>query len=105
MDLESSSTGTSLNQSHDFFAPGGATGRLLSRINDVGQVQRAVSEIGDLARETLAMVGYAALLFSRRAANHRLPHRRAADRLPADVSAACGARRSAAREALGRSRT
>ena len=41
------------------------TGRLLSRIsNDVGQVQQAVSETaGDLARETLALVGYAALLF------------------------------------------
>src|SRR6202049_1203779 len=37
----------------------------MSRINnDVGQVQQAVSETaGDLARETLALVGYAALLF------------------------------------------
>jgi subfamily B ATP-binding cassette protein MsbA len=53
-----------LNQSAGFFAHG-ATGRLLSRINnDVGQVQQAVSETaGDLARETLALVGYAALLF------------------------------------------
>src|SRR4029077_14555706 len=47
-----------------FFAHG-ATGRLLSRINnDVGQVQQAVSEtVGDLARESLALVGYAALLW------------------------------------------
>src|SRR6059036_44766 len=53
-----------LNQSAGFFAHG-ATGRLLSRINnDVGQVQQAVSETaGDLARESLALAGYAALLF------------------------------------------
>ena len=53
-----------LKQSAGFFAHG-ATGRLLSRINnDVGQVQQAVSETaGDLARETLALAGYAALLF------------------------------------------
>ena len=53
-----------LNQSAGFFAHG-ATGRLLSRINnDVGQVQQAVSETaGDLARETLALAGYAVLLF------------------------------------------
>src|SRR5581483_11925787 len=53
-----------LDQSASFFAHG-ATGRLLSRINnDVGQVQQAVSETaGDLARESLALVGYAALLF------------------------------------------
>jgi subfamily B ATP-binding cassette protein MsbA len=53
-----------LNQSAGFFAHG-ATGRLLSRINnDVGQVQQVVSEtIGDLARESLAVVGLSALLF------------------------------------------
>src|SRR5882762_4766807 len=53
-----------LGQSAGFFAHG-ATGRLLSRINnDVGQVQQAVSETaGDLARESLALVGYAGLLF------------------------------------------
>jgi subfamily B ATP-binding cassette protein MsbA len=53
-----------LGQSAGFFAHG-ATGRLLSRMNnDVGQVQQVVSETaGDLARETLALVGYAALLF------------------------------------------
>src|SRR5437899_5961408 len=52
-----------LGQSAGFFAHG-ATGRLLSRItNDVGQVQKAVSETaGDLARESLALVGYSALL-------------------------------------------
>jgi subfamily B ATP-binding cassette protein MsbA len=52
-----------LDQSAGFFAHG-ATGRLLSRINnDVGQVQQAVSETaGDLARESLALVGYSALL-------------------------------------------
>ena len=41
------------------------TGRLMSRItNDVALVQRAVSEtIGDLTRESLALLGFAALLF------------------------------------------
>ncbi|MCC7123234.1 MAG: ABC transporter ATP-binding protein [Acidobacteria bacterium] len=53
-----------LNQSAAFFATR-TTGQLLSRINnDVGQVQRAVAEtVGDLSRETLALVGYAGLLF------------------------------------------
>src|SRR5262245_20684286 len=53
-----------LGQSAGFFAHG-ATGRLLSRINnDVGQVQQVVSETaGDLARESLALVGFAALMF------------------------------------------
>ena len=53
-----------LGQSAGFFALQ-TTGRLMSRItNDVGQVQRAVSEtIGDLTRESLALVGFAALLF------------------------------------------
>jgi subfamily B ATP-binding cassette protein MsbA len=53
-----------LNQSAAFFARR-TTGGLLSRINnDVGQVHRAVAEtVGDLARESLALVGYAALLF------------------------------------------
>jgi subfamily B ATP-binding cassette protein MsbA len=52
-----------LGQSAGFFARR-TTGQLLSRIsNDVGQVQRAVSEtIGDLARESLTVIGYAALL-------------------------------------------
>ncbi len=53
-----------LGQSAAFFARR-TTGQLLSRINnDVAQVQRAVAEtVGDLARESLAVVGYAALLF------------------------------------------
>ena len=53
-----------LGQSASFFAER-STGELMSRINnDVGQVQQAVSETaGDLARETLALVGFAALLF------------------------------------------
>jgi subfamily B ATP-binding cassette protein MsbA len=53
-----------LGQSAAFFSLQ-TTGRLMSRItNDVGQVQRAVSEtLGDLARESLSLIGFAALLF------------------------------------------
>ncbi len=53
-----------LDQSADFFSQR-TTGQLMSRVtNDVTQVQQAVSEtIGDLLREGLALVGYAALLF------------------------------------------
>src|SRR5919197_1072245 len=53
-----------LGQSAAFFSTQ-TTGRLLSRIsNDVGQVQRSVSEtLGDLARESLTLVGITALLF------------------------------------------
>ncbi len=53
-----------LDQSAAFFARR-TTGQLLSRItNDVGQIQQAVSEtVGDLARESLALVGYVSLLF------------------------------------------
>jgi ATP-binding cassette, subfamily B, bacterial MsbA len=53
-----------LGQSVAFFALQ-TTGRLMSRItNDVALVQRAVSEtVGDLARESLALVGFAGLLF------------------------------------------
>ena len=53
-----------LDQSAAFFARR-AVGQLLSRINnDVGLIQRAVSEtIGDLARESLVLVGSVALLF------------------------------------------
>jgi subfamily B ATP-binding cassette protein MsbA len=53
-----------LNQSAAFFSSQ-TTGRLLSRItNDVGQIQYAVSEtVGDLLRESLSIVGYAAVLF------------------------------------------
>ena len=53
-----------LGQSAAFFSTQ-TSGRLMSRItNDVAQIQQAVSEtLGDLARETLALVGFAALLF------------------------------------------
>ncbi len=53
-----------LDQSAAFFSLQ-TTGRLMSRItNDVGQVQRAVSEtLGDLARESLSLVGFTALMF------------------------------------------
>jgi subfamily B ATP-binding cassette protein MsbA len=53
-----------LFQSAGFFARR-STGQLLSRVtNDVGQVQHAVSEtIGDLLQESLALVGYAFMLF------------------------------------------
>ena len=53
-----------LGQSAGFFARN-TTGQLMSRItNDVNQIQQVVSEtVGDLARESLALVGYAALLF------------------------------------------
>ncbi|MGE0449854.1 MAG: lipid A export permease/ATP-binding protein MsbA [Vicinamibacterales bacterium] len=64
MDLRNALYGHILGQSASFFASH-STGELMSRItNDVGQVQQAVSETaGDLARETLALVGFAALLF------------------------------------------
>jgi ATP-binding cassette, subfamily B, bacterial MsbA len=53
-----------LNQSATFFARR-SSGQLMSRItNDVGQIQQAVSEtVGDLLRESLALVGYVGLLF------------------------------------------
>jgi subfamily B ATP-binding cassette protein MsbA len=53
-----------LGQSAAFFSHN-SHGRLMSSItNDVGQVQRAVSEtVGDLARESMALVGFAAMLF------------------------------------------
>ncbi len=53
-----------LDQSAAFFSRR-TTGQLMSRItNDVAQVQQAVSEtIGDLLRESLALVAYAAYLF------------------------------------------
>ena len=53
-----------LGQSAGFFAQR-TTGQLMSRItNDVGQVQQAVSETaGDFSRESLALVGYAGLMF------------------------------------------
>ena len=54
-----------LNQSAAFFSRR-TSGQLVSRItNDVSQVQTAVSEtFADLIRESLAIVGYAVLLFS-----------------------------------------
>ena len=53
-----------LGQSAAFFSLQ-TTGRLMSRLtNDVSQVQRAVSDtIGDVARESLSLVGFAGLLF------------------------------------------
>lgn len=53
-----------LGQSAAFFSAR-TTGKLISRVtNDVSQIQQAVSEtLGDLARESLALVGFAALLF------------------------------------------
>ena len=53
-----------LGQSAAFFSVN-TSGRLMSRItNDVAQVQRAVSEtLGDLARESLALLFFAGLLF------------------------------------------
>ena len=64
MDVRDQLYGHILGQSASFFSRN-AVGQLLSRVsNDVGQVQRAVSETaGDLARETLALVGYAVILF------------------------------------------
>jgi subfamily B ATP-binding cassette protein MsbA len=53
-----------LGQSAGFFAQR-TTGQLTSRIsNDVAQVQQVVAEtLGDLARESLALVAFAAILF------------------------------------------
>ena len=64
MDLRTALYRHIIGQSASFFAQR-TTGQLMSRItNDVGQIQQVVSETaGDLARETLALVGYAALLF------------------------------------------
>jgi ATP-binding cassette, subfamily B, bacterial MsbA len=64
MDLRNALFGHTLRQSAAFFAHR-TTGQLMSRINnDVGQVQQVVSETaGDLARESLALVGFVALMF------------------------------------------
>jgi ATP-binding cassette, subfamily B, bacterial MsbA len=64
MDLRNTLYTHILGQSAGFFAHR-TTGQLISRVNnDVGLVQQVVSEtIGDLARESLAVVGYLALLF------------------------------------------
>jgi ATP-binding cassette, subfamily B, bacterial MsbA len=63
-DLRNVLFGHMLGQSAAFFSRN-STGKLISRItNDVSQIQQAVSEtLGDLARESLALVGFAALLF------------------------------------------
>ena len=64
MDLRNALYRHILGQSAGFFAHR-TTGQLMSRINsDVGQVQQVVSEtVGDLARESLAVIGYTAWLF------------------------------------------
>ena len=64
MDLRNALYKHILGQSAGFFAQR-TTGQLMSRINnDVGQVQQAVSETaGDLARESMALVGCAVYLF------------------------------------------
>jgi subfamily B ATP-binding cassette protein MsbA len=53
-----------LDQSAAFFGRR-STGQLLSRItNDVAQIQQAVSDtLGDLLRESVALIGFAAVLF------------------------------------------
>jgi subfamily B ATP-binding cassette protein MsbA len=63
-DLRNQLFGHILGQSAAFFSTQ-AVGRLTSRItNDVAQVQRAVSDtLGDLARESLALVGLTYVLF------------------------------------------
>ena len=63
-DVRDALFGHILGQSAAFFARR-STGQLLSRItNDVNQIQQAVSEtIGDLIREGLALIGYAATMF------------------------------------------
>jgi subfamily B ATP-binding cassette protein MsbA len=65
MDLRDRLYSHILGQSASFFTRN-TSGQLLSRVsNDVGQVQRAVSETaGDLLRESLALVGYAVVLVS-----------------------------------------
>lgn len=64
MDLRNALYRHILGQSAGFFAHR-TTGQLISRINnDVSQVQQAVAETaGDLARESLALLGFVALLF------------------------------------------
>ena len=63
MDLRNALYKHILGQSAGFFAQR-TSGQLLSRItNDVSQVQQAVSETaGDLARESLTLVGFAAVM-------------------------------------------
>jgi subfamily B ATP-binding cassette protein MsbA len=63
-DVRNALYGHMLDQSAAFFSRR-TTGQLLSRItNDVAQIQQAVSEtLGDLLRESLSLVGFAAVLF------------------------------------------
>ncbi len=63
-DLRNVLFGHILGQSAAFFSTQ-TTGRLMSRItNDVGQIQQAVSEtLGDVARESLALLAYTGVLF------------------------------------------
>jgi subfamily B ATP-binding cassette protein MsbA len=65
LDLRNSMFRHTLGQSTAFFKAK-STGQLLSRLtNDIGQVQQIASEtLGDLLRESLAVVGFAGLLFS-----------------------------------------
>jgi ATP-binding cassette, subfamily B, bacterial MsbA len=64
MDLRNDLYRHILGQSAAFFGQR-TTGQLMSRINnDVGQVQQVVSEtVGDLARESLSLVGFVFLMF------------------------------------------
>ncbi|MCX6553232.1 MAG: ABC transporter ATP-binding protein, partial [Acidobacteria bacterium] len=64
LDLRKQMFRHTLGQSAAFFKAR-ATGQLLSRLtNDIGQVQQAASEtLADLLRETLAVIGYAGILF------------------------------------------
>ncbi|HSP89925.1 MAG TPA: lipid A export permease/ATP-binding protein MsbA [Vicinamibacterales bacterium] len=64
LDLRNAMFRHTLGQSAAFFK-GRSTGQLLSRLtNDIGQVQQVVSEtLGDLLRESMAVVGFAGLLF------------------------------------------
>ncbi len=63
-DVRNALFGHMLGQSASFFARR-TSGQLMSRVtSDVTQIQQAVSEtIGDLLRESLALVGYLGLLF------------------------------------------
>jgi len=64
LDLRNNMFRHTLGQSTAFFKAK-STGQLLSRLtNDIGQVQQIASEtLGDLLRESLAVVGFAGLLF------------------------------------------
>ena len=98
-----------LDQSAGFFKRR-TSGQLMSHItNDVGQVQHVVSEtMGDLLRESLALVAYTSVLFylDARLALVCLT-RRAADPLSAGAAGAADpqARRAAARRRWRTSRT